>query len=131
MTQSLLFHFLHVTEQAALAVAPFVGGGNKEAADDAATSKMRKHLNTIDMDASIVIGEGEIDNAPMLYIDEKIGTGNGATLDIAVDPIEGTTSTAKGQNNAMVVLAAAPKNHLLHAPDMYMRKMVVGPKAKG
>src|SRR5699024_4080607 len=128
--QSLLLPFLHVTESAAQAVAPFVGMGDKEAADEAATTIMRETLNKIEMDATIVIGAGEIDHAAMLYIGENIGTGKGAPLDIAVDPVEGTTPTVNGQNNAMAVLAVAPKGKLLHAPDMYMKKIVVGPKAK-
>lgn len=131
MTQSLLLPFLHVTETAALSVQPFIGKGKEYAADAVATSTMREVLNSIEMDASIVIGEGEIDDAPMLYIGERVGTGTGKSLDIAVDPIEGTTPTANGQRNGMTVLAVAPKGDLLHAPDMYMRKMAVGPKAKG
>lgn len=131
MTQSLLLPFLNVTESAAVSVQPYVGRGKEYAADAIATSTMRKTLNEIEMDASIVIGEGEIDDAPMLYIGEKVGSGIGKQLDIAVDPIEGTTPTANGQQNGMTVLAVAPEGDLLHAPDMYMKKMAVGPKAKG
>ncbi|WP_068674972.1 class II fructose-bisphosphatase [Oceanobacillus sp. Castelsardo] len=129
--QSLLLDFLKVTESAAVAAMPWVGSGDKIAADGAATNAMRENLNKMKMFSTIVIGEGEIDEAPMLYIGEKLGQGGSHEVDIAVDPIEGTTPTVNGQGNAITVIAAAPKGTLLHAPDMYMKKMAVGPRAKG
>ncbi|CDQ38896.1 MULTISPECIES: class II fructose-bisphosphatase [Virgibacillus] len=130
--EALLFDFLKVTELAAIASKPWVGSGDKIAADDAATTAMRRQLNAMNMQGTIVIGEGEIDEAPMLYIGENVGTGRGGpAIDIAVDPIEGTTPTVNGQPNAITVIAAAPKGTLLHAPDMYMKKLAVGPRAKG
>jgi fructose-1,6-bisphosphatase II len=127
----LIYDFLHVTESAALASLPWVGTGNKIEADRAATNSMRTLLNKIAMDGVVVIGEGEIDEAPMLYIGERVGTGTGFKIDLAVDPIDGTTSTSKGKNDAIAVIAAAPKGTLLHAPDMYMEKIATGPKAAG
>ncbi|AKG73502.1 class II fructose-bisphosphatase [Salinicoccus halodurans] len=129
--QSLALEFLKVTESAAISAFPWIGRGNKIAADDAATTAMRDALNQVPMEGTIVIGEGEIDEAPMLFIGEKLGRDEIIEVDIAVDPIEGTTPTANGQENAITVIAAAPKGTLLHAPDMYMEKMAVGPKAKG
>ncbi|MDC5849954.1 class II fructose-bisphosphatase [Vibrio europaeus] len=117
-----------VTEKAALAGYQWLGRGDKENADKAAVDAMRRQLNQSKISAKIVIGEGEIDDAPMLYIGEELGLG-GAEIDIAVDPIEGTRMTAMGQANALAVLAAAEKGTLLQAPDMYMEKLVVGPKA--
>lgn len=128
---SLQWDFLKVTELAALSVLPFVGTGDKKEADRIATNTMRKVLNEMNIDGTIVIGEGEIDEAPMLYIGEKVGKGKLIKVDIAVDPIEGTTSTVNGQNNALTVIAAAPQGKLLHAPDMYMEKLAVGSNAKG
>jgi fructose-1,6-bisphosphatase II len=127
----LIKDFLKVTEEAAIQTLPWVGSGNKNGADQAATTSMRNNLNQIEMQGVIVIGEGEIDEAPMLYIDEQVGTGTGSKLDIAVDPIDGTTPAAKGKDNAICVIAAAPEGTLLHAPDMYMEKMVVGKEASG
>ncbi|MEH7237161.1 class II fructose-bisphosphatase [Bacillus sp. JJ1562] len=127
----LIYDFLRVTESAAIASLPWVGSGNKIEADRAATNSMRTMLSQVEMDGTIVIGEGEIDEAPMLYIGEKVGTGKGKQIDIAVDPIDGTTSTSKGQNDAIAVIAAAPQGTLLHAPDMYMEKIATGPKAAG
>lgn len=129
--QSLLLDFLKVTESAAVAAMPWIGSGDKIAADGAATNAMREKLNKMKMDSTIVIGEGEIDKAPMLYIGEKLGAGGKYKVDIAVDPIEGTTPTVNGQGNAITVIAAAPRGTLLHAPDMYMKKIAVGPKARG
>lgn len=129
--QSLLLDFLKVTESAAIAAMPWVGSGDKIAADDAATNAMRESLNRMKMEGTIVIGEGEIDEAPMLYIGEKLGAGGSHKVSIAVDPIEGTTPTVNGQGNAITVIVAAPEGTLLHAPDMYMKKLAVGPKAKG
>lgn len=129
--KTLLLDFLKVTESAAVAALPWVGSGDKLAADGAATSAMREMLNQMKMYSTIQIGEGEIDEAPMLYIGEKVGMGGVHELDIAVDPIEGTTPTVNGQSNAITVIAASQKGTLLHAPDMYMEKIAVGPKAKG
>ncbi|ENH95896.1 fructose 1,6-bisphosphatase II [Gracilibacillus halophilus YIM-C55.5] len=123
--------FLKVTEEAAIAAYPWIGSGEKLAADQAATNAMREHLNRIDFDGKIVIGEGELDEAPMLYINEEVGSGQGDQLDIAVDPIEGTTPTVNAEPNAFAVIAAAPRGTMLHAPDIYMEKMVVGPQAAG
>lgn len=127
----LIYDFLHVTESAALASFPWIGTGNKFEADRAATNSMRNLLNMVQMDGVVVIGEGEIDEAPMLYIGERVGTRTGLKVDLAVDPIDGTTSTSKGQNDAIAVIAAATKGTLLHAPDMYMEKIATGPRAAG
>ncbi|MEW9670903.1 class II fructose-bisphosphatase [Ammoniphilus sp. 3BR4] len=129
--KQLMMDLVGVTEAAALASAPWIGRGIKHEADEAATEAMRSKLNQISMDATIVIGEGELDEAPMLYIGEKVGTGEGLKLDVAVDPLEGTSLVAKGQGNSITVIAVAPKGCLLHAPDMYMEKIAVGPKAAG
>lgn len=131
MKRELALEFSRVTEVAALAGYQFLGRGDKNAADGAAVNAMRVMLNKIDIQGEIVIGEGEIDEAPMLYIGEKVGTQQGDEVDIAVDPIEGTRMTAMGQLNAIAVLAVAEKGAFLHAPDMYMEKLVVGPEAKG
>ena len=123
---------VRVTEAAALASAKFLGRGNKEEADQAAVDAMRKMFDTLNIDGTVVIGEGEIDEAPMLYIGERIGKGNTSLkVDIAVDPVDGTTSVAKGRSNAIAIVAIAPEGCLLHAPDMYMDKIAVGPEAKG
>jgi fructose-1,6-bisphosphatase II len=129
--KELVLEFVGVSEAAALASVPWIGRGQKYAADEDATVAMRNKLNQMEMDAVIVIGEGELDEAPMLYIGEKVGTGNGPKLDIAVDPLEGTNLLVKGQGNSIAVIAAAPRGCLLHAPDMYMEKLAVGPKAAG
>lgn len=131
MKRELAIEFSRVTEAAALAGYKWLGRGDKNAADGAAVEAMRAMLNKVDMEGEIVIGEGEIDEAPMLYIGEKVGTGSGESVDIAVDPIEGTRMTAMGQNNAIAVLAAGEKGSFLKAPDMYMEKLVCGPGAKG
>ncbi len=131
MNAALAIEFSCVTEMAALAAHTWFGRGEKNAADDAAVKAMRYMLNLIDMDAEIVIGEGEIDQAPMLYIGEKVGSGMGELVSIAVDPIDGTRMTAMGQSNAISVLAAGGRNTFLKAPDMYMEKLVVGPDVKG
>ncbi len=123
--------FARVTEAAALAAARWVGKGDKEAADDAAVTAMRVMFDTVAIDGIIKIGEGEMDEAPMLYIGERVGTGVPPEVDIAVDPLEGTNIVAKGGVGAISVLAAAPRGALLHAPDMYMEKIAVGPKCKG
>lgn len=130
MKRELAMAFSRVTEGAALAGYKWLGRGDKNAADGAAVEVMRSLLNKTEIDGEIVIGEGEIDDAPMLYIGEKVGKG-GDAVDIAVDPIEGTRMTAMGQSNALAVLAAADKGGFLKAPDMYMEKLVVGPGAKG
>lgn len=130
MKRELAIEFSRVTEAAALAGYRYLGRGDKNKADGAAVEAMRIVLNQVDIDGEIVIGEGEIDEAPMLYIGEKVGTGQGDAVDIAVDPIEGTRMTAMGQANALAVLAVAEKGAFLHAPDMYMEKLVVGPGAK-
>ncbi|MGG2090809.1 class II fructose-bisphosphatase [Priestia aryabhattai] len=129
--RALAMDFLTVAQQAAIASYPWVGKGNKNEADGAGTEAMRNQLNLIDMKGLIVIGEGEMDEAPMLYIGEELGTGKGPQLDIAVDPVEGTSLMAKGQDNSLAVIAVSKKGSLLHAPDMYMKKIAVGPKAKG
>ena len=131
MKRELAIEFSRVTEAAALAGYKWLGRGDKNAADGAAVNAMRIMLNQVDIDGEIVIGEGEIDEAPMLYIGERVGTGNGDQVDIAVDPIEGTRMTAMGQSNALAVMAVGDKDTFLRAPDMYMEKLVVGPQAKG
>jgi len=125
--------FLRVTEEAALAAAKWVGKGRKDEADDAACTAMREALNSMTINARIVIGEGERDEAPMLYIGEKLGQGAGPEIQIAVDPLEGTNLCANGIPNAISVLAAATEGEgwLMHAPDTYMDKLVVGPDCKG
>ncbi|MEN6390343.1 MAG: class II fructose-bisphosphatase [Syntrophomonas sp.] len=131
MERELALEFARVTEAAALAAARWVGKGDKEAADDAAVTAMRVMFDTVSVDGIVVIGEGEMDEAPMLYIGEKVGTGVSPEVDIAVDPLEGTNIVAKGLNGAIAVLAVAPRGCLLHAPDMYMDKIAVGPECKG
>jgi fructose-1,6-bisphosphatase II len=122
---------VRVTEAAALAAARWMGRGKKEEADHAATQSMRDVFDTIPMKGTVVIGEGEMDEAPMLYIGEKLGNGYGPRVDVAVDPLEGTNIVAAGTWNALAVLAVADVGNLLHAPDMYMEKIAVGPKAVG
>lgn len=116
-----------VSEAAALASAKLIGRGDEKAADQAAVNAMRDQLNLLDIAGVVVIGEGERDEAPMLYIGEKVGTGNGPAVDIALDPLEGTTLTAKDMPNALTVIAMAPRGTLLHAPDVYMDKLAIGP----
>ena len=116
-----------VSEAAALASAALIGRGDEKAADQAAVNAMRDQLNLLDIAGVVVIGEGERDEAPMLYIGEKVGTGNGPAVDIALDPLEGTTLTAKDMPNALTVIAMAPRGTLLHAPDVYMEKLAIGP----
>ena len=129
--EQLAYGVLRATEQAALAAWPLIGCGDKNQIDGEAVSAMRQSLNQMPMRGRIVIGEGEIDRAPMLYIGEALGLGTGREIDIAVDPIEGTRMVSVGQHNALSVLAFAPYGCLLHAPDMYMRKLAVCPDAKG
>jgi fructose-1,6-bisphosphatase II / sedoheptulose-1,7-bisphosphatase len=116
-----------VSEAAALASAKLIGRGDEKAADQAAVDAMRKQLNLLDIDGVVVIGEGERDEAPMLYIGEKVGTGHGPAVDIALDPLEGTTLTAKDMPNALAVIAMGPRGSMLHAPDTYMEKLAIGP----
>lgn len=130
MDRELALEFARVTEAAALAAAKWMGTGKKNEADNAATTAMRTVFDTIAIDGTVVIGEGEMDEAPMLYIGEKLGHGTDP-VDVAVDPLEGTNIVAKGLWNALTVIAVAPQGTLLHAPDMYMEKIAVGPAAKG
>jgi fructose-1,6-bisphosphatase II / sedoheptulose-1,7-bisphosphatase len=116
-----------VSEAAALASAHLIGRGDEKAADQAAVNAMREQLNLLDIAGVVVIGEGERDEAPMLFIGEEVGTGNGPAVDIALDPLEGTTLTAMDMPNALTVIAMAPRGTLLHAPDVYMDKLAVGP----
>src|SRR5690625_4718760 len=131
MERSLTMEIVRVTEAAALSSARWMGKGNNNEADEAATSAMRTVFDTIPMRGTVVIGEGEMDEAPMLYIGEKLGTGNGPLVDVAVDPLEGTNIVARGSWNALSVIAIADGGNLLHAPDMYMRKIAVGPESVG
>ena len=119
-----------VSEAAALASAALIGRGDEKAADQAAVNAMREQLNLLDIAGVVVIGEGERDEAPMLYIGEEVGTGKGPAVDIALDPLEGTTLTAKDMPNALTVIAMAPRGTLLHAPDVYMEKLAIGPGHK-
>ena len=116
-----------VSEAAAMASARLIGRGDEKAADQAAVNAMRDQLNLLDIRGTVVIGEGERDEAPMLYIGEEVGTGDGPEMDIALDPLEGTTLTAKDMPNALTVIAMAPRGTLLHAPDVYMEKLAIGP----
>jgi fructose-1,6-bisphosphatase II / sedoheptulose-1,7-bisphosphatase len=116
-----------VSEAAALASAELIGRGDEKAADQAAVNAMRDQLNKLDIHGLVVIGEGERDEAPMLYIGEEVGTGAGPAVDIALDPLEGTTLTAKDMPNALTVIAMGPRGSMLHAPDVYMDKLAVGP----
>ncbi len=132
MEHTLSLEFLRVAEEAAIACARSIGHGRRKHSDMLAVEAMRKAMETVHMDGTIVIGEGERDEAPMLYIGEKVGMGKGnPAVDIAVDPLEGTNLCATGAPNAIAVLAASEKGGLLHAPDLYMEKLVVGPAAKG
>jgi fructose-1,6-bisphosphatase II / sedoheptulose-1,7-bisphosphatase len=116
-----------VTEAAAIAAAKLVGRGDEKAADQAAVDAMRTQLNMLDIRGVVVIGEGERDEAPMLFIGEEVGSGTGPEVDIALDPLEGTTLTAKDMPNALSVIALGPRGSMLHAPDVYMDKLAVGP----
>lgn len=130
MDRELTLEFVRVTEAAAVASARLMGRGDKIAADQAAVDAMRQAFDQVSISGTVVIGEGEMDEAPMLYIGEQVGAG-GLEVDIAVDPLEGTNLVAKGLNGSIAVLAIAPRGGLLHAPDMYMDKIAVGPRAKG
>ncbi len=139
MEVQLSLEFLRVVEEAAVAAARTMGQGDRHKADEVAVEAMRRVMDTVPMDGTIVIGEGERDEAPMLYIGEKVGAAQAAKLkgndvpqvDIAVDPLEGTNLCATGAPNAIAVLAASEKGGLLHAPDLYMEKIIVGPSCKG
>ncbi|NTV73663.1 MAG: class II fructose-bisphosphatase [Holophaga sp.] len=132
MEMSLSGEFLNVVEQAAIACAVSIGNGNRKHSDWLAVESMRHSMEHLPIDGTIVIGEGERDEAPMLYVGEKLGLGMGhPAIDIAVDPLEGTNLCATGAPNAITVLAASEKGGLLHAPDLYMQKLCVGPAAKG
>jgi len=127
LDRSLVLDAVRVCEAAAIAAWALVGRGDEKAADQAAVDAMRTALNTLAIDGEIVIGEGERDEAPMLYIGEKVGSGEGPAIDIALDPLEGTTLTAKAMGGALAVMAWAPKGTLLNAPDTYMDKIACGP----
>ena len=116
-----------VSEAAAIASAKLIGRGDEKAADQAAVDAMRTQLNMLDIAGVVVIGEGERDEAPMLFIGEEVGTGTGPGVDIALDPLEGTTLTAKDMPNALAVIALGPRGSMLHAPDVYMDKLAIGP----
>lgn len=131
MNRNLALEFVRVTEMASIASARLMGRGDEKAADQAAVDAMRSMLDSVECDATIVIGEGERDEAPMLFIGEKVGTGNGQELEIAVDPLEGTTICAVGGYNSISVMAIGEKGCLMNAPDTYMNKIAVGPEAKG
>lgn len=133
MHRLLELDLVRVVEDAAIAAAHHMGTGDRHAADDVATQAMRKRLNQLDINGRIVIGEGERDEAPMLYIGEQVGTGKprAPQVDIAVDPLEGTNLCATGDNNAITVMAMSERGGLLHAPDIYMNKLIVSPEAAG
>jgi fructose-1,6-bisphosphatase II / sedoheptulose-1,7-bisphosphatase len=126
MDRNLALEAVRVTEAAALAASRWMGRGDEKAADQAAVDAMRQALNSLTIDGTVVIGEGERDEAPMLYIGEKVGKGGGPKVDIALDPLEGTTITAKGGTNALAVIAMADSGNFLNAPDVYMDKIAVG-----
>ena len=131
MNRNLALEFIRVTEIAAINAARWMGRGDEKAADQAAVDGMRKMLDTIDCRGVVVIGEGERDEAPMLFIGEEVGTGIGPEIEIALDPLEGTTICAQGGNNAIAVMAIGSKGSLLNAPDIYMNKIAVGPDGIG
>jgi len=133
IAKDLSLEFLQVTEAAAIAAARTMGRGDRKGSDQVAVEEMRRVMETVDMDGTIVIGEGERDKAPMLFIGEKVGERNPGSpkIDIAVDPLEGTNLCATGAPNAIAVMAASESGGLLHAPDIYMDKIVVGPSSKG
>jgi len=131
MDRNLALEFVRITEAAAISCAGHMGKGDKIKADQAAVDAMRKRFNYVDFKGEVVIGEGEKDEAPMLFVGEELGTGKGPEMDIAIDPLECTTNLAKGKPNAISVLAAGPKGSLLDAPGSYMDQLAVGPGAKG
>lgn len=127
LERNLALETVRVTEAAALSASRLMGSGDEKAADQAAVDSMRQALNSLNIDGTVVIGEGERDEAPMLFIGEKVGSGEGPKVDIALDPLEGTTITAKGGPNALAVIAMAEAGNFLNAPDVYMEKIAVGP----
>ncbi|MDG2319727.1 MAG: class II fructose-bisphosphatase [Rhodospirillaceae bacterium] len=127
LERNLALETVRVTEAAALSASRLMGSGDEKAADQAAVDAMRQALNSLNIEGTVVIGEGERDEAPMLYIGEKVGSGEGPKIDIALDPLEGTTITAKGGPNALAVIAMAEAGNFLNAPDVYMDKIAVGP----
>ncbi len=131
MNRNLALEFVRVTEMAAIAASRYMGRGDEKAADQAAVDAMRSMLDSVDCQATVVIGEGERDEAPMLYIGEKVGSGIGPKLEFALDPLEGTTICAKGGYNSIAVMAIAEEGNFLHAPDTYMQKIAVGPECRG
>lgn len=133
MDRNLALEFVRITEAAAMASARFMGRGNEKAADQAAVDAMRRAFDSVNIDGLVVIGEGERDEAPMLYIGERVGKNgpDSIAVDIALDPLEGTTICAKGTEGAVSVIAAAERGNFLHAPDTYMHKLACGPAAKG
>jgi len=126
MDRNLALELARVAEAAALSASLLVGRGDEKQADQVAVNAMRRALNTLDIEGTVVIGEGERDEAPMLYIGEKVGSGRGPKVDIALDPLEGTTITATGGQNALAVIAMAEAGGFLHAPDVYMDKIAIG-----
>jgi fructose-1,6-bisphosphatase II len=131
MEEILSLDFLRVAEEAALAASHWMGQGDNDKADAAAVEAMRRALDGVDVAGRVVIGEGERDEAPMLYIGEEVGTRQGPAVDIAVDPVEGTNLVASGQPNALAIIAVSNKGGLLHAPDTYLEKLIVGPPGAG
>jgi len=131
LDRELALEMVRVTEAAAIEAGRWMGRGDKIAADQAAVDAMRRMLDTVAIAGTVVIGEGEMDEAPMLFIGEHVGSGLGDPVDVAVDPLEGTNLVAKGLPGAIAVMALAPSGHLLHAPDMYMEKLVAGPAGRG
>lgn len=131
MDRELALEMVRVTEAAAIAAGRLMGRGDKIAADQAAVDAMRRMLHTVSIRGTVVIGEGELDEAPMLYIGEQVGNGQGDPVDVAVDPLEGTNLVAKGLPGSIAVMAIAPEGYLLHAPDMYMEKLVTGRYGRG
>ena len=130
MDRNLALEFVRVTEAAAISASSWIGRGDKNSADQAAVDAMRKRLSNVDFSGTVVIGEGEKDEAPLLYTGERVGNGKGPTMDLAVDPLECTSSVAHGRYNAMSVIATGDKGSLLHAPDTYMQKLAVGKTAR-
>lgn len=131
MERELALEIVRVTELGALSSARWIGRGDKNAADDAATTAIRSMFDSVSIDGTVVIGEGEMDEAPMLYIGERVGNQSGPSVDVAVDPLEGTEVVACGLHNAQSVIAIADKGSLLHAPDIYMEKLACGPELAG
>ncbi len=131
MDRNLAMEFVRVTEAAAISASRLMGRGDKESADQAAVDAMRKAFNSMDIDGTVVIGEGERDEAPMLYIGERVGLGTGPKIDIALDPLEGTNLCATGAPGSIAVIAVAESGCFLHAPDTYMDKIAVGPAGRG